>query len=49
VSWLEWLLLGLLALWVIVSILWMRKRRKKGRCIGCGGDCSRCAYRGNRE
>lgn len=46
-SWLEYLLLGILALWIIVSILWMRNRRKKGRCIGCGGDCSKCVYHQN--
>ena len=44
-SWLDWLLVGLLVVWIAVSAVWMYRRKKKGRCIGCGGDCANCAYR----
>ena len=44
-SWLDWLLIVLLAVWIAVSAVWMRRKKKKGRCLGCGGDCASCAYR----
>ncbi|MBE7005951.1 MAG: FeoB-associated Cys-rich membrane protein [Ruminococcaceae bacterium] len=45
VTWLDWAVLALLAAWVAGSIAWMRRRRKKGKCIGCSGDCSACPHR----
>ena len=44
-SWLDWLLVGLLAAWIAAGAVWMYRRKKKGRCIGCGGDCASCAYK----
>ena len=41
---LDWVLLAVLAAWIVGSILWMRHRRKKGKCIGCSGDCGSCPY-----
>ena len=43
-TWLDWAVLALLAAWVAGSIAWMRRRRKKGKCIGCDGDCASCPY-----
>ncbi len=43
-TWLDWAVLALLAAWVAGSIAWMRRRRKKGKCIGCSGDCASCPY-----
>ena len=41
---LDWTVLALLAAWIAGSIVWMRRRRKKGKCIGCSGDCAACPY-----
>ena len=43
-SWLDWALLALLAAWIAGSVVWMRRRRKRGKCIGCSGDCASCPY-----
>ena len=43
-SWYDWLLVALLAAWIAVSVLWMRRRKKQGRCLGCSGDCESCTY-----
>ena len=36
------LILGVLFVWLALSIRHMHRRRKSGKCIGCGGDCSAC-------
>lgn len=36
------IILAALFLWLLLSLRYMRKRRKNGKCIGCGGDCSAC-------
>ena len=36
------LILGVLFVWLALSICYMHRRRKSGKCIGCGGDCSAC-------
>ena len=36
------IILAALFLWLLLSLRYMRKRRKSGKCIGCGGDCSAC-------
>ena len=33
----------LLSIWFIASIIFMVIRKKKGKCIGCSGDCSQCS------
>ena len=44
-SWYDWLLVALLAAWIAGSAVWMYRRKKKGRCLGCSGDCESCAYK----
>ena len=39
---LDFLILAILLLWILLSIRWMWRRKKSGKCIGCGGDCSTC-------
>ncbi|MCI5504073.1 MAG: FeoB-associated Cys-rich membrane protein [Anaerobutyricum sp.] len=36
------IVLAVLFLWICAAILHMRKCRKNGKCIGCGGDCANC-------
>lgn len=36
------IILGILFLWLLLSVRYMRKRKKSGKCIGCGGDCTAC-------
>ena len=44
-SGLDWAVLAAVLAWIALSIVWMRRRRKKGKCIGCSGDCAACPYR----
>ena len=41
-GWLEFVLLGLLALWLAGSLVWMLRRKKRGGCSGCSGCCAAC-------
>lgn len=41
-TWGDGILLAVIFLWLLFSLYFMRRRRKKGKCIGCGGDCSTC-------
>ena len=36
------IILAALFLWLLLSVRYMRKRRKSGKCIGCSGDCTAC-------
>ena len=38
------IVLGLLLLLVAVAVVAMVRRRKKGKCLGCGGDCNNCTF-----
>lgn len=39
----DFLLLGMLLLWLMAVIFYLWKKRKEGKCIGCaGGDCGAC-------
>ncbi|MCQ2462139.1 MAG: FeoB-associated Cys-rich membrane protein [Clostridia bacterium] len=40
----DYVILSLIALAVIFAVVYMAKRKKQGKCIGCGGDCAQCAY-----
>lgn len=36
------ILLSVIAVCVILAVIYIIKRRKSGKCIGCSGDCSQC-------
>ena len=36
------IILAVLLIWLALSLRYMRKRRKSGKCIGCSGDCTAC-------
>jgi hypothetical protein len=38
------LLLLLVALLVILAVRRMIRRKKSGKCLGCGGNCASCIY-----
>ena len=40
----DWVILAIILILVILAFLRMRRRKKSGKCIGCGGDCSACIY-----
>lgn len=44
-GWLEIVLLGALALWLIATVIYLVRRRGKG-CGACG-SCNACEYRKN--
>ena len=41
---LDWAVLAVLAVWIAASVVWMLRRKKKGKCLGCDGNCDRCPY-----
>lgn len=36
------IIIAFLSAWLIFSLVYVYKRRKKGSCVGCSGDCSSC-------
>ncbi len=41
----DYLILGVIALLLVVVVIYLIRQKKKGKCIGCGGDCSSCRYK----
>lgn len=41
----DYVLLVLVLLCVVAALVTLHKKKKAGRCIGCGGDCSACGYK----
>lgn len=39
---LDIILVGILLAWLAAAIVFLRKRKKTGGCIGCGGSCAGC-------
>ncbi len=39
----DFIVIALLAVWVIIAAVYMVRRKKKGKSITCGGDCANCA------
>lgn len=37
------IIIAILVLWAGTSVIYMIHRKKKGKNITCGGDCSKCA------
>ncbi len=37
------IVIAILAVWVVISAVYMVRRKKKGKSISCGGDCANCA------
>ena len=40
----DFIVLSVLALWLITAVCHTRKRKKSGKCIGCGGNCAGCPH-----
>lgn len=38
----DWLIVGAVILLLIAAIGYIIKQKKKGKCIGCSGDCQNC-------
>ncbi len=45
-SLLDYIIIALLAIWVIVAVIYIVRCKKKGKCIGCdescNNDCKNC-------
>lgn len=40
---LDLVILTVVGLWVLYALLDLLRRKKQGKSLSCGGDCSRCA------
>lgn len=39
----DYILLGVVAAWITATILFLRKKKKNGSCLGCHCDsCNKC-------
>lgn len=47
-GWLEIVILCAVALWLILTVTFLIRRRGKG-CAACGGDCENCIMTCKRE
>jgi hypothetical protein len=46
----DYLILGILLLWLFFSLRFLFAKRKQGMCIGCsGGTCASCAKNQNQK
>lgn len=42
----DYIILSVLFLWLLAVILFLWKKKKSGKCIGCsGGDCGVCGIK----
>lgn len=39
---LDYIIIGILCLWFVLSIIHVVNNKKKGKCTGCSGCCSSC-------
>ncbi len=39
----DYIVIAILTIWAIVSVIYMVRRKKKGKSITCSGDCANCA------
>ena len=35
----DFIVIGIICVWIVLAILFIIKQRKNGGCIGCGKDC----------
>lgn len=42
----DYIILGVLFIWLVIAVIWMRRQKKRGNCIGCSGcadkNCKKC-------
>ena len=44
----EWIILGVIALWAVIAVVWQVRRRRAGKCCcGCSGCGNKRACGGN--
>lgn len=41
----DWIITAIVLVLLALAIIYIVRQKKKGKCIGCGGDCSDCIYR----
>lgn len=41
----DYIILAVIVLAAAAAVVYMVKRKRQGKCIGCSGDCSQCGYR----
>ncbi len=42
----DYIVLGVIVLWLVLAFFWMHRQKKRGSCIGCSGcagkNCKKC-------
>ena len=42
----DYIVLGVILLWLVLAFCWMHRQKKRGSCIGCSGcagkNCKKC-------
>lgn len=42
----DYIVLGVILLWLVLAFCWMHRQKKRGNCIGCSGcagkNCKKC-------
>ena len=46
---LDYVIIAVILSAVIGSVVYIVRSHKKGKCVGCGGDCSRCGLCDKRD
>ncbi|MBT9647488.1 FeoB-associated Cys-rich membrane protein [Roseburia inulinivorans] len=46
----DYIVLGVILLWLVLAFCWMHRQKKRGNCIGCSGcagkNCKKCEKNG---
>ncbi len=46
----EWIILGVIALWAVIAVVWQVRRRRAGKCCcGCSGCGNKSACGGKKH
>ena len=45
----DYIIIGVIVILVILVTIVIIKNKKKGKCLGCNGDCSSCIFQDKKE
>lgn len=45
----DYIIIGIIVILVVIVTIIIIKNKKKGKCLGCGGDCNTCKFQKNKD